>query len=151
MKLSEVIRLDLIKVPLKATDKNAAIRELVDLVGAAKLVADIEPLRQAVLEREATRSTGIGHGLAIPHGKCPGVGRLVAAVGKPEKPIDFLSIDGNPVNLIVLLASPIDQTGPHIQALARISRFMLSPTFCSQIDQAKTPQEVYQTFLDHEK
>jgi mannitol/fructose-specific phosphotransferase system IIA component (Ntr-type) len=151
MKLSEVITLNLIKVPLKAVDKYAAIEELVDVVDAAKLVADIQSLRRAVLDREVTRSTGIGHGLAIPHGKCHGVNRLIAAIGKPEKPIDFQSIDGNPVNFIVLLASPIDQTGPHIQALARISRFMLLPRFCSQIDQAKTPQAVYQAFLDHEK
>jgi mannitol/fructose-specific phosphotransferase system IIA component (Ntr-type) len=151
MKLSEVITLNLVKVPLKATDKYAAIEELVDLVDAAKLVADIGSLRQAVLDREATRSTGIGHGLAIPHGKCQGIDHLIAAVGKPQNPIDFQSIDGQPVNLIVLLASPIDQTGPHIQALARISRFMLSPTFCDQIDRATTPQEVYQAFRDHEK
>ncbi|NLE29798.1 MAG: PTS sugar transporter subunit IIA [Phycisphaerae bacterium] len=151
MKLSEVITIDLIKVPLTAEDKFAAIEELVDVVGSAKLVGDIESLRRAVLDRETTRSTGIGHGLAIPHGKSPGVHRLIAAVGKPKIPIDFESVDHKPVNLIVLLASPMDQTGPHIQALARISRFMLSPSFCSQIDRAMTAEEVYQAFLDHEK
>jgi len=151
MKLSEVLSLDLIKVPLAAKDKYAAIEELVDLLHKNKKIDDKAPLLQAVLNREATRSTGIGQGLAVPHGKCKGLACLVMAVGKPAVPMDFESVDNQPVNLIVLLGSDLDQTGPHIQALARISRFMMMPSFQKQIERAKTPDEIYQAFLRHEQ
>jgi fructose-specific phosphotransferase system IIA component len=150
MKLSEVITIETIKVPLEAKDKVAAIEELADLLCKANLIPEKEKLLTAILEREATRTTGIGQGLAIPHGKYDGLDRLVIAVGKPGQPIDFQSIDNEPVNLIVLLASPTNQTGPHIQALARISRLMTMASFREQIERAKSSQEMYQAFVDHE-
>ena len=103
-----------------------------------------------MLEREATRTTGIGNGLAIPHGKCSGVDHLVVAVGKPEAPIDFDSIDKRPVNLIVLLASPPDQTGPHIQALARISRLMNVEAFRMVLRNATTSQQIFDAVVAQE-
>jgi mannitol/fructose-specific phosphotransferase system IIA component (Ntr-type) len=103
-----------------------------------------------VLDREATRTTGIGNGLAIPHGKCAGVDHLVVAIGKPATPIEFESIDGRPVNLIVLLASPPDQTGPHIQALARISRLMTVDSFRQAMKNATTPQQILDAVVAQE-
>src|ERR1700683_1301181 len=129
MRLTEILKPQNIKVPLAATTKNEAIAELVQLLADNGQITDAKKVLDAVLEREATRTTGIGNGLAIPHGKCSGVDHLVVAIGKPEKPIEFDAIDGRPVNLIVLLASPPDQTGPHIQALARISRLMTVEAF----------------------
>jgi mannitol/fructose-specific phosphotransferase system IIA component (Ntr-type) len=150
MRLSEIITLETIKVPLQAKDKYSAIEELVDLLCDTGKISEKSKLLQAVLVRESVRSTGIGQGLAVPHGKAEGLGNLVAAVGKPINPMEFESIDGVPVNLIVLLGSNIDQTGPHIQALAWISRLMMRPLFRKQMDQAKTTLEVWQTFLKHE-
>jgi fructose-specific phosphotransferase system IIA component len=150
MKLSEVITIDTIKVPLKANDKVSAIKELVDLLCKANKVPNEESFLNAILEREAARTTGIGQGLAIPHGKFDGLDRLVIAIGKPAKPIDFQSIDNEPVSLIVLLASPTNQTGPHIQALARISRLMTMQPFRDKINDAKTAEDIYQAFVDHE-
>lgn len=149
-KLSEVITLDCIKVPLSATERYEAIDELVDVLCQAGKISEKDPLLAAVVEREQTRSTGVGHGLAIPHGKCSGLVGLVGAVGKPAEPIDFDSIDGQPVNFVVLLGSPVDQTGPHIQALARISRLMTTETFCTKIAQAQSPNDVFQALVDHE-
>ncbi|NLX05944.1 MAG: PTS sugar transporter subunit IIA [Phycisphaerae bacterium] len=149
-KLSEVISADCIVVPMSATDKQAAIEELVQALCDAGRLTDPKPLLEAVLAREATRSTGIGQGLAIPHGKCGGLGGLVGAAGKPKMPIDFESIDGQPVNFVVLFGSDIDQTGPHIQALARLSRLMTTPSFREKISQAKTSEEVYRAFVEHE-
>jgi len=149
-KLNEVITPDCIKVPLSARNKREAIEELVEVLCRAGRIPEKDPLLEAVLEREATRSTGIGRGLAIPHGKCTGLSGLVAAAGKPAQPIDFESIDGKPVNFIVLLGSPIDQTGPHIQALARISRLMTTDSFRKSIDRAQSPKEVHRAFVEHE-
>ena len=142
MRLSDILKLDHIKVPLLARNKKDAITEMVQLLSDAKEVKDSQVLLNSVLEREATRTTGIGNGLAIPHGKCAGVDHLVVAIAKPETPIDFESIDGRPVNLIVLLASPPDQTGPHIQALARISRLMNVDAFRVAMRNATSAQQI---------
>src|SRR5215471_15761308 len=100
MRLSEILKPENIKVSLQAITKTEAITELVDLLGVNNELQEKGKVLDAVLEREATRTTGIGNGLAIPHGKCAGVNHLVVAIAKPEAPIDFESIDGRPVNLI---------------------------------------------------
>ncbi len=150
MRLSDFLKIDHIKVPLAAKNKKDAITELVKVLADAHEVKNAEVLLSSVLEREATRTTGIGNGLAIPHGKCAGVDHLVVAIGKPETPIDFDSIDGRPVNLLVLLASPPDQTGPHIQALARISRLMNVDSFRQAMRTATSPQQIYDAVVAQE-
>ncbi|HUO10797.1 MAG TPA: PTS sugar transporter subunit IIA [Phycisphaerae bacterium] len=150
MRLSDILKLQHIKVPLQAKNKRDAIAELVKVLADAGEVKDSQVLLNSVLEREATRTTGIGNGLAIPHGKCAGVDHLVVAIGKPETPIEFESIDGRPVNLIVLLASPPDQTGPHIQALARISRLMNVDAFRQAMRTATNPQQIYDAVVKQE-
>lgn len=150
MKLSEILRPSCVKVPLTAKDKNGAIAELVELLAADGQVRDRDGLLNAVLAREQTRSTGIGRGLAVPHGKSAACDRLVMAVGKPAAPIDFSSIDGQPVDVIVLLASPPEQTGPHIQALARISRLMLMDAFRKAVSEAGTPECLYEVMTKHD-
>lgn len=151
MKLSDILVPEAIKVPLDADTKEHAIRELIELLASADRVKDTDSTLQAVMDRESTRTTGIGHGLAIPHGKCNSVPSLVMAVGKPATPIDFNSIDGKPVNIIVLLASPLDQTGPHIQALARISRLMTMEHFRHALAKADSADRVYKVILDHDE
>jgi len=143
MRLSDILKIQHIKVPLQAKTKKDAIAELVQVLADARDVKDASVLLASVLEREATRTTGIGNGLAIPHGKCAGVDHLVVSIGKPEVAIDFESIDKRPVNLIVLLASPPDQTGPHIQALARISRLMNVEAFRQAMRTATNPQQIF--------
>jgi mannitol/fructose-specific phosphotransferase system IIA component (Ntr-type) len=144
MRLTEILKPQDIKVPLVATQKTDAIAELVDLMATNGQIKDAKSVLASVLEREATRTTGIGNGLAIPHGKCAGTEQLVMAIGKPATPIDFQAIDGRPVTIIWLLTSPPDKTGPHIQALARISRLMTIDKFRLAINNAQTPQEIFE-------
>jgi len=150
MNLLDILSVDCVKAPLIATDKKAAIDELVDCLSAAGKVSDADSLKQAVWSREQTRTTGIGQGLAIPHGKTDSVDRLVMAVGKPGDPIDFDSIDKQPVRLIVLLASPPDRTSDHIQALARISRLMTMREFRERVYEASDAKELYGLFESQE-
>jgi len=150
MRLTDILSPDCIKVRMAATDKAGVITEMVELLDAAGKLTDTKLMRQAALEREATRTTGIGNGLAIPHGKCAAVEDLVMGVGKPEGPIEFDSIDGKPVTLIIFLASPPDKTGPHIQALARISRLMTDPKFRQGLDKAATPEQIHALFAASE-
>jgi fructose-specific phosphotransferase system IIA component len=143
MRLSEMLKPQNIKLGLAATTKTDAIAELVNLLAENKELTDPKKVLEAVLEREGTRTTGIGNGLAIPHGKCHGTDHLVMAVGKAATPVDFQSIDGRPVTWIWLLSSPPDKTGPHIHALARISRLMTIDKFRQALATAKTADEVY--------
>src|SRR6187399_2458732 len=99
MRLSEILKPQNIKVPLVAKTKADAIAELVQVLADSGEVSDPKKVLDAVMEREATRTTGIGNGLAIPHGKCAGTGNLVMAIGKPGAPIDFQAIDGRPVQI----------------------------------------------------
>ena len=150
MRLTEILKPQNIKVPLLAKTKSEAIKELVDLLAANSEVTDPAKVLEAVLDREATRTTGIGNGLAIPHGKCNGTDHLVMAIGRCESPIDFQSIDGRPVNLIWLLSSPPDKTGPHIHALARISRLMTIDKFRQSLAGAKDAQEMFDAIVKQE-
>jgi len=150
MILSQILQPGLVKVPLTGKDKQSVITELINLLDAAKLLLNKDVALQAVLEREQVRSTGIGSGIAIPHGKCAAVKELVIALGVAGQPIDFDSVDGKPVSIIILLLSPLDQTGPHIQALARISRLMLDEAFRSKLQKASSPSEVCEFFANKE-
>lgn len=150
MRLTDILKADNIKLPLIAKNKTEAISELVNLLATTGDATDPKKVLDAVLEREATRTTGIGNGLAIPHGKCNGVSHLVMAIGRPVAPIDFQAIDGRPVTLIWLLASPPDQTGPHIHALARISRLMTIDRFRQALAAAQTPKEMYDAIVQQE-
>jgi fructose-specific phosphotransferase system IIA component len=143
MILTQILKPACVKVPLDGKDKESVIKELVELLDANSLLLDKNEVLQAVLSRENTRSTGIGSGIAIPHGKCKGVRDLVMAMGISPKGIDFQSIDGKPVFILVLLVSPIDKTGPHIQALARISRLMLDEEFKNKLQNAASAEELY--------
>jgi mannitol/fructose-specific phosphotransferase system IIA component (Ntr-type) len=150
MRLTEVLKPQNIRVPLVATNKTDAITELVHLLYANGEISDAKSVLNSVLEREATRATGIGNGVAIPHGKCAGTDHLVMAVGKPLTPIDFQSIDGRPVTLIWLLTSPPDKTGPHIHALARISRLHTIEAFKQAMASARSAQDIYDAIVKQE-
>jgi len=150
MILTQILQPACIKVPLEGKDKNSVITELVDLLDANGLLLDRNPALEAVLVREQTKSTGIGSGIAIPHGKCKAVKELVMAIGIAHEPIDFESVDGKPVTIVILLVSPTDQTGPHIQALARISRLMLDEQFRQSLEKASSAEEVYELLNNKE-
>lgn len=151
MQLTDILQPDAIRVPLDHTDKRGAIDELVDLLAERGSVTDAEEFKAAVWRREATRTTGIGHGVAIPHGKSAGCERLVMAVGMPAEPIDFQSIDGRPVRILFLLAGPSDQAGPHIQALAQVSRLMTRDAFRSEVLSAPDAQTLYDLIARQEE
>ena len=144
MNLTKILQSSCVRVPLKGKDKKGIITELVDLLAGNELLLDRDAVLEAVLMREQTRSTGIGSGIAIPHGKCEAVKELVMAIGIASEPVDFESVDGKGVTIILLLVSPADQTGPHIQALAKISRLMLDDKFKESLENVGSSEEAYE-------
>ncbi|MBN1508937.1 MAG: PTS sugar transporter subunit IIA [Sedimentisphaerales bacterium] len=135
---------------MTGTDKESVIAELVDVLDESGLLQNKQAALDAVFARERTRSTGIGSGIAIPHGKTDAVRELVMALGIARQPVDFDSVDKKPVSIVILLVSPLDQTGPHIQALARISRLMLDHEFKDALEKAQSAEAAYQLLSERE-
>jgi len=150
MMLTRILQPTCVKVPLTGADKDSVITELVDVLDASGLLQNRQAALDAVFARERTRSTGIGSGIAIPHGKTDAVRELVMALGIAHQPVDFDSVDKKPVSIVILLVSPLDQTGPHIQALARISRLMLDHEFKDALEKAQSAEAAYQLLSERE-
>ena len=150
MEISKLITPERVRVPLNAKTKSEVITQLIDVLDATGGLTDRDAALEAVLKRESERTTGIGYGLAIPHGKSDGCKSLVMAAGKPAEPVDFQSLDARPVSFVVLLVSPPDQTGPHIQALAKISRLMNLDEFRDAVANAGSPEELHAAITTYE-
>jgi mannitol/fructose-specific phosphotransferase system IIA component (Ntr-type) len=146
MKFADFVVPEAICAHLTATDKEGAIREMVQaLLDAGKIQADeLESIVNAILKREELGSTGIGRGVAVPHTKHPSVDRLVGTVAVSSQGVEFASLDGETVQLFFLLISPPDCPGDHLRALENISRQLRDDTFCKFLKQAKNADDIKQ-------
>ncbi|HSL69296.1 MAG TPA: PTS sugar transporter subunit IIA [Longimicrobiales bacterium] len=141
MLLTDLLSVDRIKIPLESRTKDEVLRELVDVVADRNASDDRAEVLRAVREREAVLSTGIGNGVAIPHGKSPAVPDLRMAAGTAAQPVDFDALDGQPVKLVFLLVGPESEAGPHIKALSRIARLIRNDDVRNRLIAAHTPEE----------
>jgi PTS system nitrogen regulatory IIA component len=146
MKIKQILSPELISTSLKSTTKEGIIGELLDILIANKKISDREAVLAAVMERERKMSTGIQHGVAIPHAKTKAVKELVACIGLKPEGVDFDALDGEPSRIFIMTLSPIDRVGPHVQFLAEISMVIQTDKARQQLLQAKTPQEVLTVF-----
>lgn len=142
MNLKTVITTDTIDLHLKGTTKEDIINELLDVLVKAGKIKDKAAALKAVMEREEKMSTGMKHGIAIPHGKCGSIQDLIACIGVSEKPVDFDSLDHEPCRIFIMTLSPMEKTGPHLQFLAEVSLLFKSSEKREEILNAKTPEEV---------
>jgi len=150
MKLSEILSLEVIEPNLKSTDKDSVLEELVDLLFNTNKIKDKDKILEEVKKREELMSTGIGHGVAIPHAKSKGVDKLIASFGRSKNGIDFKSLDGELVHLFFLLLSPEDITGPHIKALAKISRLLKHHYIREMLRSAASPEKILELIRQEE-
>ncbi|MCL2209206.1 MAG: PTS sugar transporter subunit IIA [Treponema sp.] len=142
MNLKTVLDTETINLNLKGVTKNEIINELLDILVSAGKINDRGAALSAVMDREEKMSTGMKHGIAIPHGKCPSIQDLVACIGVSEKPVDFDSLDHQPCRIFIMTLSPVEKTGPHLQFLAEVSLLFKSSEKREEILKAKTPEEV---------
>jgi PTS system nitrogen regulatory IIA component len=133
--------------------KEEVIRELVELLVKAGSIKerDSNKLVQTLMKRESLGSTGIGQGVAIPHGKTDAVGKLVAAFGISRSGVNFDSLDGEPVTLFFLLVAPEDSAGPHLKALARISRLLKDKHFRDSLRSSRDEKLLVKTIRDEDE
>ena len=148
MKIAEFLREDLILPDLAQSEKPAVLAELCTALGRAAIPQ--ARLAEVLLEREKLGSTGIGEGVAIPHGKLPGIPGLLAAFGRSRGGVDFAAIDGKPTYLFFVLFAPENSAGIHLKALARISRLFKSPQLRKSIMDAPSAAAIYQLISDED-
>ena len=148
MNLKTVIATDTIDLHLKGSNKKEIINELLDILVRTNKIQDREAAYSAVMDREEKMSTGMKHGIAIPHGKCAAIEDLVACIGISEKPIDFDSLDHQPCRIFIMTLSPVEKTGPHLQFLAEVSLLFKSAEKRDEILKAKTPEEILKILAD---
>jgi mannitol/fructose-specific phosphotransferase system IIA component (Ntr-type) len=148
--LSDLLSIDRIKVPLEASDKEGLLTELVALVAVDISEQKRRSVLRAVREREAVLSTGIGNGVAIPHGKCEALGDLRLAAGVTGDPVDFDALDGAPVSLFFLLVGPENAAGSHVKALSRISRLLRKEELRRRLVSARSADEFLETLRELE-
>lgn len=144
MRLGDLIRKEAIKLDLEASDKWEAIEEAVNLliVNHDLKISDRDRILNSVLERERSMSTGIGKGVGIPHATCDQLPAVLSVYARLKQPIDFESIDGQPVQHLVLMLIPKDEYQQHIKTLAGIARIMNNPSARDGLNVAQTPDAI---------
>jgi len=142
MRLRDMLDESSVKVGLESLDKDECIEEMIEVLVRAGRVKDRDKVREAVLSRESEGSTGIGKGVAVPHGKCEGLSNTVLAVGISREGIEFDSVDDQPVNIVFLIAASSAEPGRHLQMLAEVVRLIRVPGLCAKLAAAETPKAV---------
>ena len=144
MKLADFIVKDAIVADLKSTERDGAIRELVEALAAAKAIAakDVDTIVKEIIDREKHGSTGFGKGVAVPHAKHTAVKKRVGTIGRSAAGIDFAALDQAPVYSVVLLLSPVSNPDGHLQAMENIFRNLQHDTFRRFLRQAGTTREI---------
>jgi mannitol/fructose-specific phosphotransferase system IIA component (Ntr-type) len=148
--LSELLTPECIRVPLVASSKDDLLSELVGVLGETVQVADLDDVLRAVREREQVLSTGIGNGVAIPHGKSGALGSLAMAAGVTRQPTEFEALDGQPVRLLFLLVGPESAAGQHVKALSRVSRLLRRDSFRQRLIDAGSAEEFFEIIREAE-
>jgi PTS system nitrogen regulatory IIA component len=144
MKISDFLCPDAVTADLKAKNKEEVIDELVTLLVASGAIEKKHKSKiiEVIMAREALGSTAIGQGIAIPHGKSDCVSKLVSGLGVSKKGIDFDSLDGEPAHIFFILIAPQDSAGPHLKALARVSRLLKDKYFRESLKSAKDSRDI---------
>jgi len=142
MELSEIISVDAVRAPVKATSKKRLLQDLADMAeGVYKLPS--ATVYKALMEREALGPTGVGRGVAIPHARFAGVTQVIGLFVRLDKPVDFEAIDRQPVDLVFALFAPETAGADHLKALARVSRTLRSDSVCAKLRSTFDPSALY--------
>ena len=150
MKIAEIFSEKAIIPNIKVSNKEGVIRELVDVIAKAEGIKNKDELIKAILNRENLGSTGIGQGVGIPHAKTNAVKKLVAAFGICHHGAEFEALDGEPVYIFFLLVAPEDSAGPHLKALARISRLLKDKFFRESLKALSDEKMILKLILDED-
>ncbi len=149
-RIRDLLQDNLVIEEIEALDKDGVVREFAGMLKSAGKLQDEEAAARILLERESLGSTGIGDGVAIPHGKIRGLKEMVVSFGRSKKGVDFQALDGKPVYLFFLLLTPDDNPGEHLRTLARISRILKNPVLREGLRTAEGGQELQRIILEED-
>ncbi len=150
MKIQDILVKEGSILDLASDTKDAVLEELARAVAEVEPSLNAERLQEVLTDREALQSTGIGEGVAIPHGKISGLDHIVASFARSVKGVDFQSIDGQPTHLFFLLVVPEHSGGQHLKALARISRFFRDGEFRQKLISAASLDDVFRSIEEED-
>ena len=148
MKITDMLKREFVVEQLKAGNKRDALAELAGVFALGRIKVDSEAMLQVLLERERLGSTGIGDGIAIPHGKLSGLEEMVVSFGRSREGIAFEAMDGKPVHLFFLLMAPENSAGQHLKALAKISRMLKDANFRKSLLEAKMHEDLFRIIAE---
>lgn len=151
MKITDIIKQELIVPDLQAKNKKGVLEELVEHLALRENTVNREELVKVLLEREKLGSTGINDGVAIPHGKLKNIDHLLALFGRSRSGIDFGALDGKPSHFFFLLVAPESSAGAHLKALARISRIARDVSFRESCMKAQTGEDLYRIIVQEDE
>jgi PTS system nitrogen regulatory IIA component len=143
MKIMEILARDAVILDLESNTKDALLAEMSAALAKAVPALDADRLLQVLIERESEQSTGIGEGVAIPHGRIPGLSSLVASFARCNKGIDFGSLDRQPAQLFFLLVAPTHDNSQSLKALARMCHFFRDAAFCKKLTEAEKLEDIF--------
>jgi len=148
MNIQDMLKKEFIIEDLKSRTKKETLVELADVFLRDDTNIDRDAMIEVLLEREKLGSTGIGDGIAIPHGKLAGLEKLVVSFGRSRGGVDFDSLDGRPVYIFFLLMAPENSAGQHLKALARISRMLKDVSFRESLINAESSENIYDLIVE---
>ncbi len=151
MKISDILSIEKIQLPLIAKEKESVLKELWELIKDSPDVKDADKVQKSIMEREKRETTGIGQGIAIPHGKCSAVTNIIAVLGLSSEGVDFDSLDGKPVHIVFLLVAPEEKAGLYLKSLSRISRLLNNEIFRRKLIEVKDRKKALEMLKDEEK
>lgn len=151
MNIQDMLKKEFIIENLKSKTKKEVLVELSDVFLHGDTGIDRDTLIEVLLEREKLGSTGIGDGIAIPHGKLAGLEKLIVSFGKSVTGVDFDSLDGKPVHIFFLLLAPESSAGQHLKALARISRMLKDVSFRESLVRVETSEDAYNLIVEKDR
>ena len=151
MNIADMFKKEYIIEELKSRTRREVLTELSEMFSHADIKVDYDNMVEVLLEREKLGSTGIGGGIAIPHGKLAGLENLIVSFGRSKDGIDFDSMDGRPVHIFFLLMAPENSAGQHLKALARISRMLKDDSFKTDLIKATSVESLYRIIIEKDK
>ena len=149
--IQDMLRKDYIIDDLKSKTKKEALAELSEVFLHDNTDIDRDSVVEVLMDREKLGSTGIGEGIAIPHGKLKGLENLIVSFGRSRVGVDFDSLDGGPVHLFFLLVAPENSAGQHLKALAKISRMLKDVSFRESLVEADSTEAIYDIIVEKDK
>jgi PTS system nitrogen regulatory IIA component len=151
VRLTDILKESSVISDIKGTTKEKILTELAGQLKAAGLVKDVDSVVRIIMEREALGSTGIGDGVAIPHGKMKGPGGVLVAFGRSRQGVDFDAVDGQPVHIFFLVLAPEDSASLHLKVLSRISKILRDPSFRKKLLKLPDAHSLYESIVEEDE